>query len=205
MGSEAYLCVSPFQGAFPSRQWDDFEGDSDILAIDDEATPLLWLALFRPADLRVAKIDRDLEDWTVGTRPITVPVAPRQRAFSQLYAAVDALEPILGESIADHGELMREALRWMPGMYVTIEWSIDGEPVWDVDISAALAVLDGEIPDVDQAREILRDTCALRLDRPLPSARLVLDRVNADEDDRWNFQRLLGRSHCQMVPWEVPI
>ena len=201
-----FLSVSAYQDVYPSREWDDFEPEIDVLAVAGHGTPLLWLALFRTADVRVGRIDLDREDWTQGTRPIKAPLVPRQRAFSQLYASVEVLEPVLGASIADHAELMREALRWTPGEWVTLEWfAEEGEPRWDIDISPALAVLDGAVPDVEEARSILAEVSGLRLDRPLPPARLVLDRVDAEEEDRANFQRLLGSSHTQMVPWEVPI
>lgn len=205
-GVSAFLSVSPFQGVYPSRAWDEFEPETDVLAVADEGTPLLWLAMFRPADVRAGRLDRDWEDWTQGTRPITAPVVPRQRAFSQLYASVEVLEPVLGDSVAEHAELMREALRWMPGQWVTLEWLDDyHEPRWDLDISPALAVLDGAVPDVAEARAILTEVSGLVLDRPLPSARLVLDGVAAEQEDRSNFQSLLGSSLTQMVPWEVPI
>src|SRR4051812_16082526 len=131
-GVSTFLSLSPYQGVYPSRAWDEFEPETDVLAVADDATPLLWLALFRPADVQAGRLDRDWEDWTQGTRPINAPVVPRRRAFSQLYAAVDVLEPVLGASIAEHAELMREALHWAPGDWVTIEWfAEDDEPQWD--------------------------------------------------------------------------
>lgn len=108
-----YLCVTPYDDVYPSEAYADFEAEEHILACGDNVTPLLWLAMFRDSDLRN------------GT-----PIAPRQLALTQLYAAV----PILGESVAASAEHLREAMRWMPGSHVTIEW-------WDGDQQAPPASL----------------------------------------------------------------
>jgi hypothetical protein len=56
VGVEAFLCISPYDGIYPSERYADFEAEEHILATDVEATPLLWLALFRPADLRTGPV-----------------------------------------------------------------------------------------------------------------------------------------------------
>jgi hypothetical protein len=108
--------------------------------------------------------------------------------------------------VADHAELLREGLRWLPGSHLTVEWWVDDVPGGPVDLAAlsdALAGMDqisGHDVDLGWAMRLSR----LRLDRPLPPARLVLDGLPASDEDRWNFRRLLGSSHMRMVPWEVP-
>jgi len=49
---EAYLCVTPHEGVYPSEHYADFEPEEHILARAADITPLLWLAMFRPGDLR---------------------------------------------------------------------------------------------------------------------------------------------------------
>ncbi|BCJ69542.1 hypothetical protein [Polymorphospora rubra] len=94
MSREAYLDVSPYESVYPSQHYADFEAEEHVLAGATDATPLLWLAMFRPRDLR------------------SVPV----------------LERLLPGPVSEHTELLREAMRWLPGAVVTIEWSAGDEP-----------------------------------------------------------------------------
>jgi hypothetical protein len=199
-------CVSPYDGIYPSQRYADFEAEEHILATDTEATPLLWLALFRPADLRTQFIPTGL-DGAGESVALTAPLVHRRRGLSQLYAAVPAIEPILGGPMSEHAELLREALRWLPGAYLTVEWWVDDLPAGHPDpvaLTNALATMDQPGQPAPQQADLTR-LSSLRPDGPLPSARLILDGLTATDNDRWNFRRLLGSSHMRMVPWETPI
>jgi hypothetical protein len=88
-----------------------------------------------------------------------------------------------------------------------VEWWVDDVPAGRHDLVAlsnALAAMD-QPEQPAQRRADLTRLSGLRLDGPLPPARLILDGLTATDNDQWNFRRLLGSSHMRMVPWEVPI
>jgi hypothetical protein len=205
--AEAYLCISPYRGTYPSANYPDFEAEEHILASGAGATPLLWLAMYRSGDLASGTTDMNAEN---GSHPIpaTGLIAPRQRALTNLYTAVPVLDRLLGESVTDHAELLREAIRWLPGAWVTIEWWVDDKPArppHDTDLLRALAAFDAAEADHTDGQAALARLSRLRLGEPLAPARLLLDSSTPSIEDRSKLERMLGRSHMRMVPWEIPI
>ena len=133
---------------------------------------------------------------------------PRERALAQLDAALPALHSIFEGAgrLDDHAALLREGVASMPGRFVTIELYeiavlIDEEEFYR-DLRAALGSLD-RAADLAADRARLVNLAQLREGRPFPPARLVVDGLDAPDDDWWNHSRLLGTRYLRPVPWET--
>jgi hypothetical protein len=201
---EAYLCVSPYDGVYPSRHYADFEAEDHMLAGASDCTPLLWLAMFRPRDLRNGPTGAESSN-DVERALATAPVASRQQALTNLYASVPVLDRLLRGSISEHAEFLREAMRWLPGAVVTIEWWVDDEPCGaaPTDLGKALAVFTSDPVAGTGDLDALTRVTDFRVDEPVVPARLLLDRAPASAEQQAELCRILGRSHMRMVPWET--
>ncbi|MEU4473235.1 hypothetical protein [Micromonospora sp. NPDC023888] len=202
---ETYLCVSPYRDVYPSRHHADFEAEEHVLACADDATPLLWLAMFRPDDLRNTGAGGS-RAGDAGLSPTPAPVVSRQRALTNLYSSIPLLDRLLRGSVSEHAELLREAMRWLPGPVVTVEWWADDEPydATPADLDKALTVFDLGPDAGNSGIDALTRATGLRLHEPLVPARLLLDRRPATTAQQVDLHRVLGRSHLRMVPWETP-
>ena len=127
----------------------------------------------------------------------------RQQALTNLYAAVPVLDQLFEGSVSEHAELLREAVRWLPGAVVTIEWWVGDEPTAlpRGDLELALGLFDSaSAAGVDALTRVTGLTAGSRI---VP-ARLLLDGARKTEEQRADLCRVIGRSHMRMVPWEVP-
>ncbi len=186
---ESFLCVSPHPGGCPSEHFAGFEAEEHILAVSAGVTPVLWLALFRNGDLEA--------DGT--------PIVARRRALSNLYAAVPVLDRLFAGSVAEHAELLREAMRWLPGATVTIEWwAGDVTPAVPprADVSTVLDLIGGAPADDDDLAVWERIT-GLAVGSRIVPADLLLGGAPATEEQRAGLRRVLGRSNMRPVPWEI--
>ncbi|MEV5750834.1 hypothetical protein AB0L00_23675 [Actinoallomurus sp. NPDC052308] len=209
MANRSYLLVGDYDGINPGWQGGIPGLEHQVLAEDVFCVPLLWLAMFRPADLVTATFPpEDEDDEEDGPIEATAPLAPKERALAQLDAAIPALNRIFDGAgpLDDHAALLREGLASMPGRSVTIELYeiavLNDEERFYRDLRTALDSLDrpGDLA-ADRAR--LADLAQLREGRPFPPARLVLDGLDAPDDDQWNHTRLLGTRFLRPVPWET--
>lgn len=206
MANRTYLFVGDHDGINPGWRPGIPGLEQQVLAEDVFCVPLLWLAMFRPADLVTTTFPLDdPDDDDEGPIEATAPLAPKERALAQLDAALPALHEIFDGAgrLDDHAALLRQGVQSMPGRFVTIELYeiavlIDEETYYR-DLRDALGGLDRP-GTKDRAR--LTDLAQLREGRPFPPARLVLDGLDAPVDDGWNHSRLLGVSFLRPVPWE---
>ncbi|MFF2953779.1 hypothetical protein ACFVVU_20855 [Kitasatospora sp. NPDC057965] len=221
MANYAYLCATEVASLYPSSQLKGFDPQGGVVAHDVSGVPLLWLAMFRPADLvtGVFTLDEDdLDDDEEAEVEATAPLAAKERALAQLDAALPVLNALFAAEgpLDAHAALLRQAVEKAPGAFVTIELD-EIEGIWEEEgtfqptLRAALAGLDGSLDGglddgtraaADRARLI--ELSRLRPGRPFPSARLIVDGTEAGDDDYWNLVRLLGTSFAAEVPWETP-
>ncbi|MFF2656183.1 hypothetical protein ACFVUH_02335 [Kitasatospora sp. NPDC058032] len=215
MANYAYLCTTEVASLYPSSQLKGFDPQGGVIAHDVSGVPLLWLAMFRPADLvtGVFTIDEDdLDDDEEAEVEATAPLVAKERALAQLDAALPVLNALFAAEgpLDTHAALLRQAVEQAPGAFVTIELD-EIEGIWEEEgtfqptLRAALAGLDGGLDGsartaADRARLI--ELSRLRPGRPFPSARLIVDGLEAGDDDYWNLVRLLGTSFAAEVPWE---
>ncbi|MFE7559323.1 hypothetical protein [Kitasatospora sp. NPDC057500] len=216
MANYSYLCSTDAPSLYPSSQVAGFDPKTGVVAHDVSCVPLLWLAMFRPADLvtGVFTVDEDdLDDDEDPEVEATAPLVAKERALAQLDAALPVLNGLFaGEGPLDaHAALLRRAVERAPGAFVTIELE-EVEGIWaDEDafqptLRAALAGLDvGTDSGMDGAatRARLIELSRLRPGLPFPPARLIVDGMDADDDDYWNLVRLLGTGFMSEVPWEA--
>ncbi|MFE6865038.1 hypothetical protein ACFVFS_00610 [Kitasatospora sp. NPDC057692] len=212
MANSSYLCATDVASLYPSSQVPGFEPRGGVVAHDVSGVPLLWLALFRPADLVTGVFAIDEDDLDDGEDPeveATAPLVAKERALAQLDAALPVLNALFAAEgpLDGHAALLRQAVEKAPGAFVTIELE-EIEGVWEEEgafqptLRAALACLDGGTdPAADRARLIALSR--LRPGRPFPPARLLLDGLEPAEDDYWNLVRLLGTAFDADVPWET--
>ncbi|MER5354603.1 hypothetical protein ABT093_30265 [Kitasatospora sp. NPDC002551] len=211
MANSSYLCSTDVASLYPSSQVEGFDPQGGVVAHDVSGVPLLWLALFRPADLvtGVFTVEDEDEDDEDGAVEATAPLVAKERALAQLDAALPALNALFAaEGALDaHAALLRQAVERAPGGFVTIELD-EIEAVWEEEdtfqpaLRTALACLDGGA-EAAAGRARLVELSRLRTGRPFPPARLLVDGLEAGEDDYWNLVRLLGTSFAAEVPWET--
>ncbi|GAA4637584.1 hypothetical protein GCM10023196_091960 [Actinoallomurus vinaceus] len=208
MANRSFLLVGDYDGINPGWRGDIPGLEHQVLAEDVYCVPLLWLAMFRPADLVTETFPP--EDEEDGPIEATAPLAPKERALAQLDAALPALNRIFDGAgrLDDHAALLREGVASMPGRSVTIELYeiavlIDDEQFYQ-NLRAGLGSLD-QPGDLAADRSRLTDLAQLREGRPFPPARLVLDGLDAPDDDDWNHTRLLGTCFLRPVPWETAV
>jgi hypothetical protein len=226
MPNSSYLCTSDRESLYPSTTVEGFEPATDVVAYDVRCVPLLWLALFRPADLRtqtiVIEADPDavyaefdeatgdfveLEDYEEEDEIVeaVAPLVAKDKALLQLDAALPVLNRLFETEgpLDDHAAMLRQAVTAAPGSFITIELDeIEGlweEGTFQPALRAALAGFDGSAePD----RPNLIEIAQLRAGRPFPPARMLLTDHEPVDDDYWNLSRLLGASFSAAVPWE---
>jgi hypothetical protein len=228
MPNSSYLCATERASLYPSTTDENFIPSTDVVAFDVRCVPLLWLAMFRPADLVTQSIlveaDPDAvymefdpatgdfvevegveeEDEVVEA---TAPIAAKDRALAQLDAALPALGRLFAAEgdLSGHAALLRQAVEAAPGAHVTIELD-EIEGLWEPGtfqpaLRGALASLDGE-GDPEAGRAHLIALAQLRAGRPFPPARLLFGDGEVADDDYWNLVRLLGTEFSARVPWE---
>ncbi|GAA2148387.1 hypothetical protein [Glycomyces algeriensis] len=226
MPNSSYLCTAEQDSLYPSTTVAGFASATGVVAYDVRCVPLLWLALFRPADIRtqtiVIKADRDAyyAEWDPATGDFVevpggrkdevveavAPLAAKDRALAQLDAALPALNRLFEYEgpLDDHAAMLREAVAAAPGGFVTIELD-EIEALWEEGtfqpaIRRALASMEAVV-DPESERAGLIEIAQLRAGRPFPPARMLLGEHEGVDDDFWNLSRLLGTGFSA-VPWE---
>ncbi|GAA3391637.1 hypothetical protein [Cryptosporangium minutisporangium] len=208
MRPEPILCISPYADVYPSESYEDFEAEEHILARGVGATPLLWLAMFRLDDVRRISDGLDLGGSQNRNAAATV-LTSRQRALTNLYASVPVLDHRFSASLSESAELLREAVRWLSGDTVTIEWWMDDCAdtamfVSEAELTKALKVFESDQSvSTDDVDTLLRLT-GLDNEEPRALTRLLSQSVPVHRTPQGDLSRILGRSHMRMVPWEVP-
>jgi hypothetical protein len=129
MPNSSYLCATDRSSLYPSTTEKDFAPPTDVVAYDVRCVPLLWLAMFRPADLLTQTIviepDPDAVHYEIGPDgdfveiatpegedeivTATAPLAPKDRALAQLDAAVPMLNRLFAAEgpLDDHAAMLR--------------------------------------------------------------------------------------------------
>ncbi|MDN3241563.1 hypothetical protein [Glycomyces tritici] len=227
MPNSSYLCTADRDSLYPSTTVAGFAPDTGVVAYDARCVPLLWLALFRPADIRTQTIvieadpDAYVAEWDPKTGDFVevpggkegdvveavAPLVAKDRALTQLDAALPALNRLFAAEgpLDDHAAMLRQAVATAPGRFITIELDeIEGlweEGTFQPAVRRALTGME-EVRDPDAERADLIEIAQLRAGRPFPAARMLLGEHEPVDDDYWNLSRLLGTCFSAAVPWE---
>ena len=208
MSNRSYLASSDQDTLYPSSSPQRYNAALQTIANDVGAVPLLWIALFRPGDLRSQTFEIEGQRLTV-----EAPICERASAIRQLEAALPLLNTLFAAEgpLDGYVELMKQALHDVPYRFVTIEmqevgwlWNPEAE-FYDV-FRRALQALAG--PADPAAKRLFLDLSQLREGQPWPSPRIYLDQLPYTADEQWSFTRLLGAGAFgsmgigRQVPWE---
>lgn len=126
MSNYSYLCCSDFPRLYPSERFKAFVQEQHTIACDVNCVPLLWLALFRPSDIRSQRVRFEGDDL-----PLTIraPIAECSVALTQLENSLPTLQQLfsVNGSLVQHAQRLGQALSESRGTYVTIEMiEVDG-------------------------------------------------------------------------------
>jgi hypothetical protein len=203
MSNCSYLCVSDVDTIYPNLGDPNYDCKVQTVAYDVYCVPLLWLALFRPADVR-SKV------FQVDGQPVTgtAPVVRKTVAFKQLTRALTALNRLFRVEgpLDGYAEMLRAAVADAPGKFVTIELEeIAG--IWTPDAKDFYRQLARALGRLELRRALMADRqrllwiSQLRPGKRFPSARCFLDGHQVTDDDCVNHCRLLGTAMIRPVPW----
>lgn len=213
MSNRSYLCGTNLQETYPSFVDPDYDPDEQTLACDVYCVPLLWLGMFRPADI-VAKtftVPTDEEDETVEV-PTEAPLVERAKAIAQLKESLAYFNKLFAKegSLDDYHTFLLEVLETADYQYVTIELQEvaaleDSEQEFYDTFRAALAGIGNDFSP--EAKQRLVDIAQFQDLEKFPPARMLLDDLEAEDEDYWNHCRVCGAGENvsglgRAVPWE---
>lgn len=121
MAARTYLVCTDFPRIYPSLRWKGFDYRLHYIAEDSYAVPLLWLACFRPNDLKRQKAPIDSDSPPL---PTVAPVVETATAISQLQHAVSAMNSAFAAngSVETHAAYLIERFKQSGGRYLSAEW-----------------------------------------------------------------------------------
>lgn len=207
MSNRSYLASSDQDTLYPAFAQSGYDASLQTIANDVGAVPLLWIALYRPGDLRSQTFEVQGQQFTV-----EAPICERTTAIRQLEAVLPALNALFeAEGPLDgYVDFMRQALHAAPYRFVTIEmqeigWLWNPEAEFYETFRRTLHALAG--PADSGAKRLFLELAQLREGQRWPSPRMYLDQLPYTADEQWNFTRLLGAGACgsglgRPVPWE---
>lgn len=203
MANNSFLCVADVETIYPNIGDPNYDSRIQTVAFDAYCVPLLWLALFRPIDMRT-------QTFTVegGEVTVTAPITRKHIAFEQLARALPTLNRMFQKwgPLDDYAELLRTAVASASGKFVSIEmeeiaglWTPDPADFYR-QFSTALGRLELTRTRVTD-RERLMCIAKLWEVKRFPPARCFLDKIEVSGEDCVTHCRLIGASWFRPVPW----
>ncbi len=208
MSNRSYLCGTNLETTYPSFVDPNFDATEHTIACDVYCVPLLWTALFRPADI-VTKT------FTIESDEITTeaPLVARTTAIRQLQEAVPYFNKLFEEegSLTEYADFLQQALEAIDDQFVTIELQeiaclSESEQEYYDEFRRALAGIGTDYSA--EAKQRLVDIAQFQEMEKFPPARLHLDDLEGEEYDYWNHCRICGAGENgagmgRPVPWEA--
>jgi hypothetical protein len=204
MPNKAWLTTAATRRTFPRLQETGYDAERHTIVGAGWGIPLLWLPLFRPADLLI-------EDVTVErgrTYRDPAPVVETAVALTRLTASVAQLNGVFGTQgpLDRHAELLSEAIASTHRPFVTLEpeeiaWM--GEPKQFYErLTLALGYFDG--PDTPRGREDLLylTPTVNEPDLPFPVPHGFFDRDDYDAEEAQLMHFLLGEAWLRPLSWD---
>jgi hypothetical protein len=209
MGNKSYLCVTNAKTTYPSWVNQRFDLHRQTVACAAYSVPLLWAALFRPAD--IVRKTLTVEGEKVVTE---APLATLKKAIRQLDEAVPYLNRLFRREgpLDEYAGFLRQALEGLEYRYVTIELHEIAimcntlQEYYDI-FRIALRGIGDDLSRAAWSR-FKWHIAGFRKLKKFPPARLVLDGLESTADsDCANHSRILGdgaqsTGFGQPVPWE---
>jgi len=208
MSNLAYLCSSDFDRIYPSFGNPDYDVRDHTVACCVDGVPLLWIALFRPSDLREADFEVKGPDARTETLHAWAPFALKEKAIDQLKEAIPVLHCVFQGwgTLDEHAELLEEALRDAEGSFVTVQLdeaeALHEEGEFRRRFEHVLRHLAAPSESDAEARGDFIELACLEREGGFPPADAFLEDTELREEEDWNLAHLLGTGHFRPVPWE---
>ncbi len=208
MSNLSYLCASDFNRIYPSFENPEFKPEQHTVACCVEGVPLLWIAMFRPDDLREAQFQVTRDGGEVDTLRAWAPLAPRQKALDQLKAAVPLLNRLFADwgALDQHAQFLEETVDDAKGDLLTIELEeievLHREGDFRRRFENALRYLVSPTNDDPEVRKDFVEVACLEREGGFPAADTLVEDADLDEEQEWNLSHLLGESHMRPVTWD---
>ena len=202
MANWSYLCATNRKVIYPSYGDHPYDARRQTIASETYCVPLLWLGLFRPADLVRRTFTQEGQTFVAES-----PLCARSKAIRQFRAALPHLEDMFHECgpLDGFAELFLKALEPLRYRYLTIEleeiecMAKSREQFRDT-LRAALAGIGTDYST--EARERFVYLAQLSKLRRFPPPRLFLDKMKGSDDDYVLHGRILGScDQGRDVPW----
>jgi hypothetical protein len=207
MSNRSYLCGTNLETIYPSFVDRSYDSENQTIACDVYCVPLLWAALFRPADI-VRKSFKVERDEVVAEAPLT----KRSMAVRQLREALPYFNRLFSEegALDDYADFLRQALEAVDCEFVTVELQeiaclMNPEQAYYDMFRQALAGIGSDFSA--DAKQRFVDIAQFRDMERFPPARLLLDGLQGEDNDLWNHCRVCGAGAMEAgigraVPWE---
>ena len=222
MANRTYLCSSPSELIYPSFSQEGYDAEAQTIATDVYCIPLLWMAAFRPEDIKEHTFSVDGQEI-----PAWAPLAKKTKALGQLKETEQYINEQFKNqgSLSEHIQLLAKAIEEAPHPYITIELeeieALHEEGLFrDVFTECLIGFRDKdsysgpELPVTgmkkffgakpQKASHIgqLLDITAIKSHIKIPNAMAFKQNEKMSEDEVWNLVRVLGVGHIKSVPWE---
>jgi hypothetical protein len=201
MANRSYLCVTDCVTLYPSTGDPAYDPEQQTVAACAYAVPLLWMALFRPENMRT-------QTFEVNGEPVEgiAPLAKMNAALAHLdraAAMLNRLFPAEGP-LDEHAALLRQAVEEAPGLFVTIEMGeiadlSDPEDFYQR-FREVLEGLSAPAPTAE-ARARVADWLGLEPGQRFPTARCFLEQPEVSKAEAQMHSRLLGFEWVRPWPW----
>ncbi|HSY17178.1 MAG TPA: hypothetical protein VK815_02545 [Candidatus Acidoferrales bacterium] len=198
MANRAYLTRCDSDQIYPSFQNPAFKPGEHTLLASAGCVPLLWWFLFAPEDIA-------LKQFTVRGQTFeeAAPVAPAEVALERFHARLPLLEEWYAANggLAHHHELLASWISSHGGGCISIEWQeiacLHAENVFRSAAEEALWFIADN--DIGAKKPLTQLSTIFETRRFL--TRPELDAENVEQEDWWNFFRIMGESHIAETPW----
>jgi len=193
-----HLFSTDFDGIYPGQQYEDFKDTEHIVLLSGECIPLLWLFMFEEQDIRTASLT--CRDQSVAE--FLAPVVSRHVALDRLSDKARFMDELFQSEggLAHHRQLFSDYLSKCSGKHCTIDLEelevFYGQRQIRALLFEALAFLQEKSP---LAKTPLKELATI-----IPNRRFMTleDAAHGCEDeDWWNYFRIMGGSYCHEVPW----
>ena len=194
MSNKAYLHLSDSPRPLPGRTDANVKDNESVVLCCDVCVPLLWLAMFRPEDMR-----QDSIAGSEGPFEFQAPLVERELALSRLEGAGERFNAILGTdwNFKPLETALKDYLLHRPGRHLSLD-------VLELDACEALAAAVSIYAQAggEGAREALVELTTVMPERPAlldPTRPEAMDA--AEPEDFFNLMRCIGYGWYEDVPW----
>jgi hypothetical protein len=201
MTNRCYLSCSDSPEIYPSFSDPSFDIDKSWIDHGAGCLPLIWLPLFSESDLTSKEFTVDGQTFTE-----IAPLANRLTAIERLKSRRAFLNAMFAENggLDYHIDIFLQHLETANGEFLTAEVQ---EISWLLNTGVFNEILKGCLNLMDNNDQLAKEDLIF-LSTIMPERKFLtkqdFEKVNfeTDQEDSWNFFRILGEAYTHPVPWE---